>query len=233
MTEMHLSRIRLRDDAAVAALAASLLAEEDRETVMKAHRLLWSLFADGPDRKRDFLWRDDGGRHWRRRTFITLSERLPEDRVHLFDVETKPFAPALAIGQRLRFRLRASPSSNERCPGARRGKRRDPVAHALRGLTREERQQSRYHVLQRVGRDWLARQSERCGFHLPQDAPLVVDGEDWWAVPRGGKEPATFSVLDFEGVLELDDPAKFMDSLAAGIGRARAFGCGLMLIRPT
>ena len=233
MTELHLSRIRLRDDAAVAALAANLLGEEDGETVLKAHRLLWSLFADGPERQRDFLWRDDGGAHWRRRTFITLSERPPEDRVRLFDVETKPFAPVLSTGQRLRFRLRASPSLNERRPGAKRGKRRDPVARALRGLTPDERQQSRYDVLQRVGRDWLARQSERRGFHLPQGAPLVVDGEDWRAVPRGGKAPATFSVLDFEGVLELDDTAIFVESLAAGIGRARAFGCGLMLIRPT
>ena len=39
-------------------------------------------------------------------------------------------------------------------------------------------------------------------------------------------------MLDFEGVLEVDDVAEFLKKLAAGIGRARAFGCGLMLIRP-
>jgi CRISPR system Cascade subunit CasE len=232
MTKLHLSRIRLRPDAAIAALAGSFLAEEGGEAVMKAHRLLWSLFADAPDRKRDFLWRDDGGLHWRRRTFITLSARLPQDRVRLFDVETKPFAPMLAAGQRRRFRLRASPSCNERRSGENRGKRVDPVAHALRGLSREQRQACRHDLLQRVGRDWLGRQGERCGFRLPRDAPLLVDGEDWRAIPRREQRPATFSVLDFEGVLEVDDVAEFLKKLAAGIGRARAFGCGLMLIRP-
>lgn len=231
MTELHLSRVRLRSDAAVAALADSLLSKETDQNTVKVHRLLWSLFADAPERTRDFLWRDDGGSSWRRRTFLTLSTRPPEDRVRLFDMETKPFAPSLSAGQRLRFRLRASPSNNERRPGAKRGKRRDPVAHALHGLSREERAKRRYDVLQQVGRDWLARQSERCGFRLPEGAPLVVDGEDWRALLRGSAMPATFSVLDFEGVLEVIDPAMFLQHLSTGIGRAKAFGCGLMLIR--
>jgi CRISPR system Cascade subunit CasE len=38
-------------------------------------------------------------------------------------------------------------------------------------------------------------------------------------------------VLDFEGVLEVTDPVRFLAALANGFGRARAFGCGLMLIR--
>jgi CRISPR system Cascade subunit CasE len=231
LIELHLSRIRLRDDAAVAALAGSLLAEENGEAVLKAHRLLWALFADSPDRTRDFLWRDDGGSYWRRRTFIALSARPPEDRVGLFNVETKPFAPALIVGQRLRFRLRASPSSSEARPGEKRGKRVDPVAQALRGLSREERRQCRFDVLQQVGRAWLAGRGERCGFHLPEGEPFLVDGENWRALPRGERKQATFSVLDFEGVLEVDEVSRFLDALAAGIGRARAFGCGLMLIR--
>jgi CRISPR system Cascade subunit CasE len=232
MSELHLSRVRLRSDAPVAALASSLLSAENGERSLKAHRLLWSLFADHPERTRDFLWRDEGGASWRRRTFLTLSTRPPEDRVRLFELETKPFAPQLSAGQRLRFRLRASPSINERRPSAGRGKRKDPVAHALRSLTREERASRRFEVLQQVGRDWLARQGERCGFRFPEGLPLIVDGEDWRAVPRNGSPPATFSVLDFEGVLEISAPAQFLHHLSAGIGRAKAFGCGLMLIRP-
>ena len=232
MTELHLSRVRLRDNAQVAALAGSLLAEEGGEALVKAHRLLWSLFADAPDRKRDFLWRDDGGSHWRRRTFITLSMRPPQDRVQLFDVETKPFAPVLAAGQRLRFRLRASPSSNERRSGEKRGKRRDPVSLALNKLP-ERGRTLRDDVVQEVGRDWLARQGARAGFHLPDKRLLRVDGEDHRRLPRAGgpARAIRFSVLDFEGVLEVDDVAVFLQSLSAGIGRARAFGCGLLLIR--
>jgi CRISPR system Cascade subunit CasE len=247
MTELHLSRVRLRDDVAVAALAGSLLAEENGEAVVKAHRLLWSLFPsllaekvpELPQHKQrqrpceNFLWREEGGTHWRRRTFITLSARPPEDRVRLFDVETKPFAPVLAAGQRLRFRLRASPSVNERCPGAPRGKRKDPVSIALNGLPEKGKHQ-RDQVIQEVGHDWLTRQGVRAGFHLPDTRLLRVDGEDHRRLPRAGGPERTirFSVLDFEGLLEVDDAAAFLQALSHGIGRARAFGCGLMLIRP-
>ena len=46
-----------------------------------------------------------------------------------------------------------------------------------------------------------------------------------------GLAPIRFSVLDFTGVLEVRDPAAFLAAIARGFGRAKAFGCGLMLIR--
>lgn len=231
MSPLYLSRIRLRDDASVAALAGLLLPAQEDESVAAAHKLLWSLFADSPERARDFLWRDDGGARWRRRRFLALSHRPPEDRAGLFEVESKPFAPALGAGQRLRFRLRASPSSSVPTPGAKRGKRVDPVALALSKVPAAERPEWRYTVLQQVGRDWLTTQGDRAGFRLPEGG-LGVDGEDWRSLPRQGARPVTFSTLDFEGVLEVADPEVFHGALARGFGRAKAFGCGLMLIRP-
>ena len=58
-----------------------------------------------------------------------------------------------------------------------------------------------------------------------------VDGYETVRIPRAGGQPAQFSVLDFEGVLEVTDPMRFLAALVNGFGRARAFGCGLMLIR--
>jgi len=231
VSSLYLSRIRLRDDASVAALAGLLLPAGEDQGAAAAHKLLWSIFADGPERARDFLWRDDGGTRWRRRTFLALSQRLPEDRARLFEIETKPFEPALRAGQHLRFRLRASPSANVRVPGGKRGKRVDPVALALSKVPRAEWAERRYDVLQQVGRDWLAAQGARSGFHLPEHG-LAVDGEDWRSLPRGGGAPITFSVLDLEGIIEVTDPDLFQPALARGFGRAKAFGCGLMLIRP-
>ena len=66
---------------------------------------------------------------------------------------------------------------------------------------------------------------------------MRADNYDQIRLSRGpdGKgprqRPLTFSVLDLEGELEVTDPALFLRSLAAGFGRAKAFGCGLMLIR--
>jgi CRISPR system Cascade subunit CasE len=237
---LYLSRIRLTDAPDLAALAGQLLPGDDDQRASAAHRLLWALFADGPDRVRDFLWRDDGGDTWRRRTFLVLSARAPQDRRALFDIETKTFAPFLAPGRRLRFRLRASPAASEpRGPGQR-GKRVDPVAKALSGLSPEQRAANRHDLIQEVGGRWLDRQGERAGFRVVQAADgdggtrrrLMVDGDQWRRVRRLQGRPMTFSQLDFEGELTVEDPDLFLAALGRGFGRAKAFGCGLMLIRP-
>jgi CRISPR system Cascade subunit CasE len=37
--------------------------------------------------------------------------------------------------------------------------------------------------------------------------------------------------VDFEGTIEITDPGIFVEALFTGIGPAKAFGCGLMLVR--
>jgi CRISPR system Cascade subunit CasE len=37
--------------------------------------------------------------------------------------------------------------------------------------------------------------------------------------------------MDFRGILTVTDTEKFTDTLMQGLGKAKAFGCGLMLIR--
>ena len=41
----------------------------------------------------------------------------------------------------------------------------------------------------------------------------------------------SFSSLDFDGVLELSNPDTFLAGVERGFGAAKAYGCGLMLIR--
>lgn len=233
---LHLSRVRLRRDASVGALAPLLLPNEPNTDPAAGHHLLWSLFADGEARTRDFLWREEGSEGGRlRRRFLVLSQRPPEDRHGLFEVESQSFEPSLAAGDRLRFVLRANPAKSRATPGAR-GRRYDPVAAALSELPPEKRAVHRYQTLQDVGTQWLAAQGERNGFDLARDPdseePRVqVEADDWRVLPRGAARPISFSVLDFEGELVVNEPALFLQRLEQGFGRAKAFGCGLMLIR--
>ncbi|SFX34278.1 type I-E CRISPR-associated protein Cas6/Cse3/CasE [Marinospirillum alkaliphilum] len=44
-------------------------------------------------------------------------------------------------------------------------------------------------------------------------------------------EAARFSSVDLTGQVTVEDPQMFIKEWSAGIGRAKAFGCGLMLIR--
>ncbi|MBD1581975.1 type I-E CRISPR-associated protein Cas6/Cse3/CasE [Pseudoalteromonas sp. S16_S37] len=47
-----------------------------------------------------------------------------------------------------------------------------------------------------------------------------------------GKNQIRFSTVDITGQLEVTDPEKFTEALFNGIGRSKAFGCGLLLIKP-
>jgi CRISPR system Cascade subunit CasE len=80
-----------------------------------------------------------------------------------------------------------------------------------------------------AGRAWLARQAETHGFRV--DGETAVDGYARERIPREGGKPIIFGRMDLTGLLTVQDPALFLAALAAGFGRSRAFGCGLMLIR--
>ncbi len=56
MSTLYLSRLALRRDASIAALAPLLIPEDGGAQTGVAHRLIWSAFADHSDRRRDFLW---------------------------------------------------------------------------------------------------------------------------------------------------------------------------------
>lgn len=224
MTPLWLCRARLRrDTAAIGSLARLLVPDEAGPRTVAAHRLVWAMFADGPERRRDFLWREEGpGR------LMALSARPPTPMPDLFDVEAKPFEPMLALRDRLAFSLRAN-AVVSRGPAGQRSKRHDVVMDALHALPQAQRAGARLGAVASAGRAWLARQGDAHGFTPAGD--VAVDGYETVRLPRDGGSPACFGQLDFTGVLTVTDPMAFLSALAAGFGRARAFGCGLMLIR--
>jgi CRISPR system Cascade subunit CasE len=224
MSALFLSRVRLRRDAPAVALARLLVPEAPAERMAASHRLIWSLFADHATRTRDFLWREEApGR------FIALSQRPPTNLDDLFELAFKPFEPVLAMGDRLGFTLRANPVvARPEVPGQR-GKRHDVVMDLLRHVSPGARADTRPQAILDAGRAWLDRQGEAHGFVSLE--PAAVDGYQRVQIPRAGAQPARFGVLDISGVLEVRDPARFLAQVAQGFGRARSFGCGLMLIR--
>lgn len=223
MTEWFLSRARLRRDAPIAALAQLLVPDNTADQAAASHRLVWALFADGADRKRDFLWRQEApGR------FMILSARPPVDSHALFDLHFKPFAPMLAVGDQLGFTLRANAVVARPEKPGQRGKRHDVVMDLLRQAS-GPRAEERTNAILMAGRSWLANQGEAHGF-VPR-GEAAVDGYNRIVVPRPVGRPAVFGVVDITGVIELRDADRFLAKLVQGFGRARAFGCGLMLIR--
>jgi len=218
---LYLSRLRLSRHPQARALDQLLNPEDPGQRLDAHHRLLWAAFSDGPDRRRDFLWRaEEAG------AFLTLSSRPPVAG-DLFDApQVRDFAPVLSAGDRLSFALRANATRDRKGQG-----RVDVVMDALHGLPKAERAVARMGLAQQAGAEWLSRHGEAGGFHL-----IGVNVNDYsvMALPghRGVRRgQPQFGILDMTGMLEVTDPAAFVARLAQGFGRARAFGCGLMLIR--
>ena len=86
--------------------------------------------------------------------------------------------------------------------------------------------------------DWFKKQGERCGFELVVDGyglnKLQNSAYLWHGLPAKAQkkgDKSGFSAVDFMGELCITDSAKFEQALFQGIGRAKAFGCGLLMIR--
>jgi CRISPR system Cascade subunit CasE len=148
-----------------------------------------------------------------------------------FDPQPQWFRP----GQLLRFRLRANPT---RCLTARsRGPDGNPVAAGMVGKRVEIRDPDQQ-------ADWLGRQGTRHGFTLRRLAPRPSTDGPVYSLdtasrriegrrPATKQPPITLGSVLFEGVLEVADPEALVKALLEGIGRAKAFGCGLLSIART
>jgi CRISPR system Cascade subunit CasE len=76
---------------------------------------------------------------------------------------------------------------------------------------------------------WIERQGERHGFFVQS---LVVRGHDLLNRSSAEKSPISVQRVCFEGFLEVRKTATFAQALVAGIGPAKAFGCGLLSVAP-
>ncbi len=219
---MYLSRLTLRQDPDMAAIGQLLNPAHDGRRMDAHHRLIWAAFAGDPDAPRDFLWREMG-----QGGFLVLSTRQPGPSPLFDPPEVSAFAPALVPGDRLAFVLRANATRTVSETDGRK-RHRDVVMEALAPVARDQRAEARMELAQSAGSDWLAGQGARAGF-----AVVCADVTAYRVLepPGQGRRRPRFGVLDLEGVIEVTDPAAFLPRLVQGFGRAKAFGCGLMLIR--
>jgi CRISPR system Cascade subunit CasE len=190
------------------------------------HRLLWTLFArdsTAAASTRLFLYRrvDD-------RTYMIVSEAPPHDAHKLWQLGPKPYDPRPVMGERYRFILRANPAMAI-SQDNRKSLRVDAVMHAKRQAKASGKDWQREDEAA-AALAWLHKREDAIGVRFAREACHVRDYVQG-RVPRKDAAPARFSTVDFEGAFEVVDSAKLVTALFSGIGKARAFGCGLMLIR--
>lgn len=157
-----------------------------------------------------------------------LSHNVPVDRLGLWHIQSKPYAPQLAVGDRLHFTLRANPVVT------RNGKRHDVVMDAKQQMQWQHMPPEARPALNALAYDagtaWLTGRATQHGFALVADS-LLVDGYRTHTMRRRGVAPIHVSTLDFSGVLSVTDPARCVQTLYEGLGHAKGFGCGLLLVK--
>ncbi|WP_404379523.1 type I-E CRISPR-associated protein Cas6/Cse3/CasE [Caenispirillum salinarum] len=225
---MFLSRVTLSppDPRAFLSLIGARMKAEDPSF---AHKMIWTLFAEDPSATRDFLFEVTG-----RRPFQALvrSRREPVDGLGCWHIETIPFRPRLAEGQRLRFSLDAvAVRSVKAASGDRRGKPLDVVMAEWRNLPEHRRAHlTPDDLADPVGREWLEAQGTKHGFNLEDDTTVLA--YERHRFPNKGRRHVTVGSLKFSGSLTVTDVPAFEAMLGNGLGRQRAFGFGMMQIAP-
>jgi CRISPR system Cascade subunit CasE len=204
----------------------------DYTDVHRMHRTVMSAFPDVPDHNaarqaHGVLWRLDTAQ--RGFTLYVQSHVKPDwtllaqgyltEPAQVRDLQ--PVLDAIQPGRKLAFRLVANPTRSihtEGTPGQRgRGKR---VPH------RKPDKQV----------EWLARQGERHGFVIPIGANGQADvAPSSTPILRGHKNDEqliTVEPVRYDGHLIITEPEAFTNAVLNGIGRAKAFGCGLITLAP-
>lgn len=221
---MYISRIQVKRGPEVFRLTRS----DVRDSLYAAHQLLWKVFPRDAEAERDFLFRQEVREGLP--CFFVVSERRPTND-ELFRIETKDYAPHLEAGQQLAFSLTANPVVARKMDGKKNSTKHDvwmDAKHEAKnmGLSDEKRIA---HCEDRVRR-WLITRAEPLGFVI-EDQQINVDGYFQHQFYRRKGRPIRFSSINFGGVLTVVDPNRLLQTLFEGIGRSRAFGCGLMLVR--
>jgi CRISPR system Cascade subunit CasE len=178
--------------------------------------------AGGHDVDKRRLWRLD---KLGRSLYLLTVSAVPPDFTHLIEQvgwsasgqtwETKPYDSFLAHlrhGQEWQFRLRANPTHSVK----------DKDAPRSRGIVRAC-------IKIDEQKKWLETQAPKQGFSL--NGFELIDRSVSEFLRQ--QETVTLHTTLFEGFLKVEDPVALRKALSVGIGRAKAYGCGLLtLVKP-
>lgn len=202
------------------------------------HQAIWKLFSDSPQRTRDFLFRKmgeelspDGGM---KAHYLIVSEREPRAASFAEIRGLKEYAPVLHAGERLFFSLRVNPVRKVRDENGR--QIRHDIVQDLRKKKMAEGEKAselpnRIAFAEVAAQDWLSSREDRLGLSIEPETLLVdrYESDSFYKPHQRGK--VTVATLDMRGFGVVTDPEALQRTLFSGVGPAKSFGCGLLLVR--
>lgn len=181
------------------------------------HRVVYSLYPDvrtdaekSQSQASGILYADHGGDH-RGRKILMLADRQPAEKVEgqYGEVLCKHLPAGFLDHKHYRFKVIVNPT------------RRDSASRKLIAVRGRE-----------AIADWFTeRAASSWGFAI--DRPqLQVDRIEVLQFIDKHQRPVTIGQAHIQGLLHVSDQKQFKTSFTQGIGRARAYGCGLLQIVP-
>jgi len=224
---MYISRIRISEGEAL----FQLIQQAGYQLMYHAHQILWKLFPVDKKASRDFLFRMEINQG--KSIFYVVSERKPESVMTTFlNIDTKQYKPKIKKGDMLAFSLRANPTIAKKVDGKKNSVRHDVYMNAkkdgkMKGFKGKELNQ---YINERV-KEWLIKREKYFGFQI-DPANLSIEGYFHHQFYKTNtKMNVRYSSIDYHGILMVTEPIKFTDTLYNGIGKSKAFGCGLLLVK--
>lgn len=187
------------------------------DSVYGLHKAVYSLFPDvrtAEEKKAStpsgFLYVDQGG-DYKSRKILLLSDRQPLDQIEgqYGEVQSKEISAGFLQHDRYRFKVVVNPTRRE---------------NASRKLVPVKGREA-------IAQWFDERAVASWGFKvLPEK--LQIDSTDVLTFNDKTGRKVTLAQAQVQGVLQVTDREKFIQSFRQGIGRGRAFGCGLLQIVP-
>jgi CRISPR system Cascade subunit CasE len=153
----------------------------------------------------------------------------------VFDLE--PLLAMVALGRMFAFKARLNPVYSTQ----------DPQGNALKEKLRAAREERDGRVrgvkvparTARFQTEWFLKQTKKWGFEIPllagSDVPDVILNQRQvirFTKGRGSGPLVTLSTATFTGNLIVTDVGLFRSKIVEGIGRGKAYGCGLLTLGP-
>lgn len=180
------------------------------------HQAVWKAFPGRDGQQRDFLTRlDERGGGFR---LLIVSPQIPTrpDWCPSEAWQTKPIPERYFSRRRYVFELRANPTKKV----AKLGPDGQPTKNGQRVPLRKREELVA----------WIKHKGEQGGFEIETDRLRTIP----YGPERFQKNGShgTHTAVEFQGVLTVTDPQKFHGTFTCGVGSAKAFGFGLLVIAP-
>lgn len=185
------------------------------------HQKVWECFLGRDGKHRDFLTRvDQIGDGFRLLIVSPVKPVRPEWCPADSWRGTKPIPEDYFGHRRYRFQLCANPT------------KKIAVEKPGGGFTKNGRRVPLCSRENLAG--WIKRKGEEGGFQIEEDSLRTLRrGAEYFTKEKTKETRGLHNAVEFQGILEVTDRQKFREGFERGIGSAKAFGFGLLVLAPT